>query len=114
MKRLCGILATAALAAGVFAQAGRAEPSGPLSALEAICLHQEGAYHPGAPPGFALCTDINGVIIDRQVPGSEESSQLIAIDRLCKAAGFGGVRSFERGLPDGRSALVAWGCFAAP
>jgi hypothetical protein len=112
MKRLCGLVATAALFAGVLISAGHAEPAGPLAGLEAICLHQGGTFQPGVPAGIAWCTN-TGFIVYSQIPGSNEHSQLVAIDRLCKATGFGGVRPFGKGTPDGGFAVVAWGCFAA-
>jgi hypothetical protein len=113
MKWLCGLVATAALFISVLVPAGRAQSAGPLAGLEAICLHQDGTFQPGAPAGFALCTN-TGFIVYSEIPGSNESSGLLAIDRLCKAAGFGGVRPFGKGTPDGGFAVVAWGCFAAP
>jgi hypothetical protein len=113
MKWLCGLVATAALFISVLVPTGRAQSSGPLDGLEAICLHQGGTFQPGAPAGVAWCTN-TGLIVYSQIPGSEERSGLAAIDRLCKAAGFAGVRPFGKGIPDGGFAVVAWGCFAAP
>ena len=112
MKWLCGIVVTAALFTSVLVPSGRAQPTGPLAGIEAICLSQGGTFQPGAPAGVAWCTN-TGLIIYSQIPGSYESSGLAAIDRLCKAAGFGGVRPFGKGTPDGGFAVVAWGCYAA-
>jgi hypothetical protein len=113
MKWLCGLVATAASFVSVLVPAGRAQPAGALVGLEAICLSQGGTFLPGRPAGVAWCTN-TGLIIYSQIPGSYERSGLVAIDRLCKAAGFGGVEPFGKGTPDGGFAAVAWGCYAAP
>ena len=113
MKRLCGLIAVAAVLGGVSVTAGHAQASGPLTGLEAICLAQGGTFRPDAPVGTALCTN-TGLVVYSQIPGSYESSGLVAIDRLCKAAGFGGVHPFGKGTPDGGFAVAGWGCFAAP
>lgn len=113
MKRLCGLVATAALIAGVMVPVGGARSSGSVTGLRAICHKQDGTFLPGAPAGVAWCTDTS-FVVDSLTPGSNASSQLGALDRLCKAAGFGGVRPFGKGLPDGGFLVEAWGCFAAP
>jgi hypothetical protein len=85
----------------------------PLTGLKAICLEEGGTFQPGAPVGTALCTN-TGLVVYSQIAGSYESSGLVAIDRLCKAAGFGGVHPFGKGPTDGGFAVAGWGCFAAP
>jgi hypothetical protein len=109
MKWLCALLATAALFAGVFVPVGRAESTGSLAGLQAICLQQGGSFQFGTPAGEVACHDV-GFVIHRQIPGSIESSQLVAIDRLCKAAGFTAVREFGKGTPDGGFLVETWAC----
>lgn len=109
MKWLCGLLATAALFAGVFVPVARSESDGPLTALQAICLQQDGTFGfviPVAPVG---CHGVR-LIFNREIPGSYERTGLVAIDRLCKAAGFTGVGEFGKGLPDGSFLAVTWAC----
>jgi hypothetical protein len=111
MMRLCGLIVAAAVLCGVSATAGHAQASGPMTGLEAICLEQGGTFQPGAPVNTALCTN-TGLVVYSQIQGSYERSGLVAIDRLCKAAGFGGVHPFGKGTTDGGFAVAGWGCFA--
>jgi hypothetical protein len=109
MKWLCGLLATAALFAGVFVPVARSESDGPLAGVQAICAQQGGTYQLGTPAGPVACHGVS-FVIHREIPGSYASSQLVAVDRLCKAAGFIAVREFGKGLPDGGFLVVTWAC----
>jgi hypothetical protein len=110
MKRLCGLVAASAFLFTGFVASASAEPSGPLSALEAICLQQGGTWYPYEVPfvGDVVCYDVGIAVY--QVPGSYESSQILAVDRLCKAAGFTGVATFGKGIPGPGFFVVTWAC----
>jgi hypothetical protein len=114
VKRLCGFLAVAALIVGASAPAASADATGPRIGLEVICVAQGGTWYPNGFPGFEhpACVDL-GLIV-WQEPGSYESSQLAAVDSLCKAAGFDGVGTFGKGVVDleGRIgfSVQTWAC----
>jgi hypothetical protein len=112
MKRLCGLLAAAALLGSTFIPAANAESTGPLAGLEAICVNLHGTWEPNGFMGLPSCS--TDLIIWQDVPGSYESNQLAAVGRLCEAAGFSGVYTFGKGLihPElGAGFLVAlWVC----
>ncbi len=81
MKRLCGLLAAAALLGGTFIPAAKAEETGPLAGLEAICVNQHGSWQLSGFMGLPSCG--TELFIWQDVPGSYERNQLVAVGRLC-------------------------------
>ena len=112
MKRL-GLLAIVALAAlGVSAPAASA---GPLNGAAKICANQGGTWHPNGFPMFPLpsCDGVELIVWDDQEASSRGSTQLTAVDSVCRAAGFSGFAGF--GAPvevDGRTGfrVSTWAC----
>ncbi|HET6643245.1 MAG TPA: hypothetical protein VFG93_08220 [Gaiellaceae bacterium] len=111
-KKTVGVLASAALLLGAAsAPAAWAGPTAPLTGAESICLAQGGTWYPtgfGVFEGLPVCTSTGFAVL--QEPGSYESSQLVAVNRLCRAAGFGGVVTFGKGIPTGGFFVITWLC----
>jgi hypothetical protein len=104
MKRLCALMVTAAaLITSIFIPAARAETTGPLAGLEAICLKEGGTWYPFEYEfvGKVVCFDPDFIVPSR--------TQLTNIERLCQAAGYSGVRTFGKGIPVG-ILVETWAC----
>jgi hypothetical protein len=111
-KKTVGVLASAALLlVAASAPAAWADSTAPLSGAESICLAQGGTWYPsgfGGFEGLPVCTTTGFAVL--QKPGSYASTELVAVDRLCKAAGFDGVRLFGKGIPTGGFFVETWVC----
>jgi hypothetical protein len=114
MKRV-GLLAAAALLFAAWASPASADSTAPLTGAESICLAGGSTWYPNGFGGFEghpACTQV-GIVV-WQKPGSYASNQLAALNSLCKAAGFGGVVTFGKGVvdEDGRIgfAVATWVC----
>jgi hypothetical protein len=106
MKRLFA-LAAALLTSLVcwFPPTAAADPVGPTAALKAICVQQGGIWYPSEVElvGKVVCyTD--GFIVP-------STKQLTYLNSLCKAAGYGGVRWFGKGIPVPGIYVATWSCY---
>jgi hypothetical protein len=105
MKRLCALAAAVVTSLGCwFAPTAAADSVGPIAALEAICVQQGGTWYPYEVPfvGKVVC------YVEFIVPSTV---QLTYLDRLCKAAGYGGVTWFGKGLPVPGIYVGTWSCY---
>ena len=115
MKRV-GLLAAAALLCAAWASPASADSTAPLTGAKKICLAGGSTWYPNGFGGFEghpACTHV-GITVWQQ-PGSYAKNQLAAVNSLCKAAGFGGVGTFGKGVVDqeGRIgySVDTWVCF---
>jgi hypothetical protein len=115
MRRFCASVMAAALLAGVSVSSVSAESTGPLAGLEAICVMQGGVWDPSGIPGlFGTPVCFASFIVWQDVPGSYAQNQLVAAERLCKAAGFIGLAIYGKGVADEQgpgTAVDAWTCY---
>jgi hypothetical protein len=106
MKRLCALAAALGMSLACwFPTTAAADPVGPTAALEAICVQQGGTWYPYEVDfvGQVVCYG-DGFIVPSPL-------QLTYLDRLCKAAGYGGVSWFGKGIPVPGIHVQTWSCY---